>query len=95
MIVKRIRNVRIIWVIGRLRYEYHMSISASASFELGGCSYHDLDDHKRKEEIHARNVLLGDHGRCLDQTAELSLERRADICPPSLLKAIIILVLIC
>ena len=48
MIVKRIRNVRIIWVIGRLRYGYHMSIPASASLELGGCSYHDLDDHKKK-----------------------------------------------
>ena len=46
--VKGIRNVRIIWVIGRLRYENHMSISAGASFELGGCSYHNLEDHRKR-----------------------------------------------
>jgi hypothetical protein len=48
LIVKRIRNVRIIGVVGRLRYEYHMSISANASFELEGCSYLNLDDHRMK-----------------------------------------------
>ena len=40
-------------------------------------------------------VLPGDHERCLDHTAELSLEhpQTANICP--LLKAIIIVRLIC
>ena len=51
LIDKRIRNARIIWVIGRLGYEYHMNISASASFELRCCSYHNLNEHigKKKE----------------------------------------------
>ena len=91
-IVKRI-NVRIIWIIRRLRYEYHMGISASPSFELGGCSYHNLDYHRRKGTFKTRIVLLGDHQRCLDQTVELFLERPANVCP--LAKAIIIVKLIC
>ena len=48
LIAERIGNARIIWVVGGLRYEYHMSIFARASFELGGCSYHYLDDHRKK-----------------------------------------------
>ena len=50
-----IRYVRIIWVLGRLRYEYHMSIPASASFELGGCSYRNLDEHRILER---KNFIL-------------------------------------
>ena len=91
-VTKRVRNVRIIWVMGRLRYEHYMSISASTSFQLEGCSYYNLNDH-RKEGFHTRTVLLDDHERCPDQTAELSLEHPANICP--LFKAIIIVGLIC
>ena len=57
-----------------------MNISASASFELGGCSYRNLDEY-RKEEHHTRIVLLGDHERRPDQIAELSLEHPSNICP--------------
>ena len=86
-------NVRIIWIIGRLRYENHMRISAGPSFELEGCSYHNLDYHRKKMKTFiTRIALLGDHQRCLDQKAELSLEHPAKICP--LLKAIIIVRLI-
>ena len=69
-----------------------MSISASASFELRGCSYHNLDDH-RKEKLHTRIVVLGDHERRPDPIAKLSLEHPANTCP--LLKVIIIVGLIC
>ena len=62
-----------------------MSISASASFEPGGCSYHNLDDHSKKgRKLHnflEKFVLLGDHEQSLDRTAELSLEHSANICP--------------
>lgn len=33
LIVNNIRNVQIIWLMGGLRYEYHMSMSAGASLE--------------------------------------------------------------
>ena len=52
-----IRYVRIIWVLGRLRYEYHMSIPASASFELRGCSNRNLEEHRKKGRMSYKNCL--------------------------------------
>ena len=47
-IIKRMINARIVRVVWRLWYKHHMSIPASASFQIKSCPYHNLDNNINK-----------------------------------------------